>query len=82
MNEIGLFVSAFVTVFALGFQQKNVNGNHYGWAAVTSLAIGSSQIFLWRVIPTALPTEIVATLLGGPAGIVSAMWLHPKMIRK
>lgn len=81
MTELYLFVAAFVTVFALGFQQQNVIGRHYGAAVLTSLVIGSAQIFLWRAVPVATAAEIAATLAGGPVGIVAAMYAHPRLAR-
>ena len=82
MTDLGLFLAAFVTVFALGFQQQNVTGRHYLAATVTSLAIGAAQLYLWRVAPTADAGEIVATLAGGPAGIAAAMYIHPRLARR
>jgi hypothetical protein len=79
MTHAALFLSAFATVFLLGIQQQNVAGQHYLAAVVTSLGIGSAQIFLWRLVPNATPMEIVATLSGGPFGIVAAMYMHPKI---
>lgn len=81
MTHLILFLAAFSMVFLLGFQQKNVQGHHYLLAVVTSLAIGISQIFLWRLIPTAAGSEIIATLAGGPLGIVSAMYIHPRLMK-
>ena len=82
MTELALFTSAYLTVFSLGFQQKNVIGGHFKAAALTSFVIGASQIYLWRTLPNANVSEVIATLLGGPAGITSAMWLHPKIINR
>lgn len=82
MTELSLFTAAFVTVFALGFQQQNVTGRHYIAAVFTSTAIGASQIFLWRIAPMAEWTEIAATLAGGPAGIVAAMYAHPRIAKR
>lgn len=82
MTEITLFGSAFVTVFALGFQQQNVIHRHFRSAALTSFAIGASQIYLWRTLPGADSAQIIATLLGGPVGITVAMWLHPKILKR
>ena len=82
MTHLILFASAFSTVFLLGFQQKNVHGNHYLAAIVTSLGIGTAQIFLWRLVPDASGSQIIATLAGGPIGIVAAMWAHPRMMRR
>lgn len=81
MTHATLFLSAFFTVFLLGFQQQNVAGRHYVAAVVTSLGIGTAQIFLWRLVPGAGATEIAATLAGGPMGIVAAMWAHPRLAR-
>lgn len=81
MTAALLFLSAFLTVFLLGFQQKNVIGNHQRAAVVTSLGIGACQIFLWRHIPAADAAQIAATLAGGPVGIVAAMRWHPVIIR-
>lgn len=77
MTHLALFASSFVTVFLLGVQQLNVHGRHYLAAVITSLGIGSAQIFLWKLIPSADAGQIAATLAGGPFGIVAAMWLHP-----
>lgn len=79
MTHLTLFLSAFATVFLLGIQQKNVIGNHYAAAIVTSIGIGSAQIFLWKLIPQADAGQIAATLCGGPIGIVAAMWSHPRI---
>jgi ABC-type antimicrobial peptide transport system permease subunit len=81
MTEITLFFSTALLIFSLGIQQLNVQGNHYLLAAVTSLFIGSAQIFLWRTMPSASASEITAVLLGGPVGILAAMWSHPHMVR-
>jgi hypothetical protein len=79
MTHATLFFSAFATVFLLGIQQQNVIGRHYIAAVITSLGIGTAQIFLWRLVPSANWAEIVATLAGGPVGIVAAMYLHPRI---
>lgn len=80
--ELQLFLAAFLTVFALGFQQQNVAGRHYLAAVLTSFIIGGAQLMLWRVAPTATPGEIAATLAGGPVGILAAMYAHPRLARK
>lgn len=82
MIHFTLFCSAFFTVFLLGIQQQNVIGRHYRAAILTSFGIGSAQIFLWRLVPHADLGQIAATLAGGPVGIVAAMWLHPRIVRR
>ena len=81
MTHATLFLSAFFTVFLLGIQQQNVTGRHYLAAVLTSFGIGAAQIFLWRLVPGASASEIAATLCGGPVGIVSAMWAHPRIAK-
>lgn len=78
MTHLALFASAFL----LGFQQKNVNGEHYLAAPVTSFGIGTAQIFLRRLVPDADAGQIAATLAGGPIGTVATMWLHPRVMRR
>lgn len=82
MTHLALFIGAFATVFLLGIQQQNVIGRHYLAAIVTSLGIGIAQITLWRLVPSADVMEIIATLAGGPCGIVAAMWVHPRIAKK
>lgn len=82
MTHATLFFSAFATVFLLGIQQQNVTGRHYLAAFITGIGIGTAQIFLWRLVPNANASEILATLAGGPVGIVFAMWAHPSIRRR
>ena len=74
-----MIIPAFIVVFLMGNQTLNVAGRHFVAAFITSVGIGGAQIFLWRLVPNASQTEIVATLAGGPCGIVAAMWAHPKI---
>lgn len=82
MTEAVLFASTFVSVFALGFQSLNVNGGHYRAAFLTSLLIGASTLWLYRLLPEASLTEVIAYLLGGPFGIVASMWAHRRFLRR
>lgn len=79
INAALLFISTLVLVFALGFQSLNVNGGHYRAAAFTSFAIGTTQLVLYKLVPTASLVEIMAYLLGGPIGIVASMLVHRRM---
>ena len=68
-------------VFALGMQSLNVNNGHYVAAAITSFAIGSGQMVLFKLAPHANWSEIAAFLFGGPFGIMASMWAHPRLIK-
>ena len=82
MTELILFSSAFVSVFALGFQSLNVNGGHYVAAVITSFAIGAGHIALYRLMPDATLIQMAAFMLGGPLGIVSSMFVHRRTVGK
>ena len=82
MTELILFSSAFVSVFALGFQSLNVNGGHYVAAVITSFAIGAGHIALYHYMPDATLAQMAAFMLGGPLGIVSSMFVHRRTVGK
>jgi hypothetical protein len=81
INAAMLFGSTFVLVFALGMQSLNVNGGHKLAAAVTSLFIGSGQMILFKLAPSAGWIEIAAFLMGGPFGIVASMMSHKHIVK-
>ena len=77
-----LFAATFIVVFSLGLQSLNVNGGHKALAFATSLAIGASNLVLFKLLPG--PTDalqIAGYLLGGPLGIVCSMTVHPHLLR-
>ena len=76
MLPVYVFLATFATVFSLGFQSQNVNKGHRTMAAMTSLFIGSSNLVLLKVIPTADPVTCFAYLCAGPMAIVSSMDMH------
>lgn len=82
MNELWLFVSTFVLVFALGLQSLNVNGGHYLAAFLTSFLIGGANLVVLKLAPNATLPEIVAYLCGGPLGIVASMAAHRRVVRR
>ncbi len=82
MIELLLFASTFILVFLLGFQSLNVNGGHYWAAFLSSFGISFSQLVLYKMVPDANWTEIVAYMSGGPFGIVFSMYAHRRwMVR-
>jgi len=79
MTQSALFVSTFLLVMLLGLQCLNVNNGHHWAAFFTSFGIGASNLVLFKLAPDANATEMLAYMLGGPFGILAAMWLHPRM---
>lgn len=79
MNALALFVSTFLVVFFLGMQSLNVNRGHYVAAFITSIGIGVSNLILFKLAPNAAGIEQMAFVMGGPFGIIAAMWSHSRI---
>lgn len=75
---LAAFASTFVSVFALGLQSLNVNQRMYAAAALTSIAISSGHIWLYKVMPTANGWDVGGYYLGGIAGITASIWFHAR----
>ncbi|MFA5941389.1 MAG: hypothetical protein WC809_18710 [Sinimarinibacterium sp.] len=75
-----LFISTFVTVFALGLQSLNVNGGHQRAAFFTSFLIGAGNLVVLKYVPGGDIGEAIAYLAGGPVGIVASMHFHRRTI--
>ena len=73
MTALYLLASTMGLVFALGLQSQLVNNGHYLGAFLNSLAIGASNLVLFKLAPTASGWEIAAYMAGGPFGIVASM---------
>lgn len=83
MPEIVIFVVNFTMVFALGFQSRNVNEGHYGLAFCTNLLIGVMNALILKLVPQADSWQLlVAYVAGGPFGIVTAMFVHHRLVRR
>lgn len=80
VSEALLFASTFALVFLLGLQFLNVNGGHYVAAFMTSFGISLSQLILYKLMPDASLSEIVAYMSGAPFGIVLSMYVHRRTI--
>ncbi|MDP1635259.1 MAG: hypothetical protein Q8L69_11340 [Gallionellaceae bacterium] len=79
MNAFLLFIGSFFIVFALGFQQHNVHYRRYRAAFMNGIFIGAMNLLVLRLGPSASPVEMAAFLIGGPVGIVAAIWLNGKV---
>lgn len=79
-----IFVVGFTTVFAAGFQSRNVNHGNYGWAAVTSFIIAVLSASIWKRMTAADAgwIEMFVYGLSGCLAITSSMWIHKRFISK
>jgi len=76
-----LFLSAFVTVFALAFQQQNVTGGHYRLAILTAFIIAGAQFVMIRAVAFSEWWEFLLMAGGAAVGVVSAMYTHKRWVR-
>lgn len=81
MTAALLFASTFAVVFCLGAQSLFVNTGRYAAAFCNSLCIGAAHLALYKLAPDATGAQVAAYLLGGPIGIVSAMYLFRHLQR-
>jgi hypothetical protein len=77
-----IFIAGFVSVFAQGFQSRNVNHGNYIGAAVTSMFVGITSAHLWELItsPEMGATAGVVYGLSGAFGITSSMYVHQRFM--
>lgn len=81
MNALIILACTFGVVLALGLQSLNVNQGKRLLAFCTSFLIGLCNLGLLKIVPQ--PTswlDVAAYLLGGPFGILTAMYLHPRLV--
>lgn len=79
MNGMLLFFGSFFLVFALGFQQSNVQHSRYQAAFVNGLFIGIMNLLVLRIGPSAAIMEMIAFLIGGALGSAAAIWFNSKI---
>ncbi len=77
-----LFLSTFVMVFLMAFQQQNVIHSKYKMAALTSFAIAIFQFSLYKEIITSDYIGILYMGLGGALGVTLSMYTHTKWRNK
>jgi hypothetical protein len=79
-----IFAAGFVSVFALGFQSRNVNHGNYRWAAGTSFIVGSTSAFLWSHITQPGVGAIGGIVYGlsGSLAITLSMYVHERFIQR
>ncbi len=81
MTSLILAVIMFVKVFLMGFQSKNVVGNHYRTAFGTSLIMGLLEVAIITEVVASGWWSAVPVAIGGSLGIVCAMRAHTLLFR-
>lgn len=84
LNAAAVFACQYAYIFLLGMQQQNVIHRRYVGAGGVSLLLGMGGYYLTATIALAAGQGFGSPvwwgyILAGPAGIVTAMWVHPRM---
>jgi hypothetical protein len=83
INALIIFCATYCSVFAVGFQSRNVNGEHYVAAVFTSMVISFFNLVLFRLLPhVGTVSEAFAYCTGGAFGVLSAMITHKFFFNK
>lgn len=82
MIALLLLASTFLLVFFLGLQSLIVNRGYRIAAFFNSFAIGLCNLVLFKLAPDANGIEVSAYLMGGPFGIVTAMFVFSRLSKR
>ena len=77
-----LFAVTFLRVFLLAFQTKNVTGNHYLSAVLTSPLIAATDVAIILMAVDVGWWSIPWVAGGGMLGVTSAMRAHNRMMKR
>lgn len=84
-DAILVFLAQYVYILLLGLQSLNVNQRRYWAAGTVSALLGVLGFFLTSVIGDARNLQWTLLWWGfvasGPAGICTAIWIHPHLVR-
>lgn len=79
-----VFIAQYVYILLMGLQSLNVNQRRYTAAAVCSFLLGTLGFFVTAIVGDARGLTFTTLwwgfVLAGPAGIVTAMKIHPWMV--
>jgi hypothetical protein len=77
-----LLGASFIMVLLRGFQQQNVIHSYYYWAVLTTWGLSVAEVAMLLYV-VKIGWEAVPYIgLGGSFGVVSAMYIHKRFIRK
>lgn len=84
MTEALVFISQFILILLMGLQSLNIRDGRYIPAAITSFLIGVFGYYITAQI--AIVQDMFTTVwwfyvIAGPLGIVTSIWLHPKLVK-
>lgn len=77
-----VFFGAFISVFLLGLQSKNVNQGRYLAAVVTSFGISVSQFIFIKYAAAGSLVVFALSAAGGCLGITCSIWFYQVFLER
>lgn len=77
-----IFLGAFINVFLLGLQSRNVVAGRYAAAMLTSAGISLAQFIFVKFAATGSLTVLAISTAGGCLGIGSAIWFYRHIMER
>jgi hypothetical protein len=80
-----VFVAQYLMVLLLGLQSLNVRDRHYVLAGITSFMLGVCGFYVTSIVGAAKGQVLTilwwSFVIAGPCGIITAMAVHPALVR-
>lgn len=77
-----IFLGAFINVFLLGLQSRNVVAGRYVAAMATSAGISLAQFIFVKFAATGSIAVLIVSTAGGCLGIGSAIWFYRHVMER
>jgi hypothetical protein len=77
-----LIFTSFILILARGLQQQNVVHGYYYWSVLTTWGLAVADVATLLYVVQIGWSSIPYIGLGGSMGVVSAMYIHKRFIRK
>lgn len=77
-----IFLGAFINVFLLGLQSRNVVAGRYAAAMLTSAGISLAQFIFVKFAATGSLVVLAIATAGGCLGIGAAIWFYGNVMER
>lgn len=81
-DAVAIFLGAFINVFLLGLQSRNVVAGRYFAAMTTSAGISLAQFIFVKFAATGSLAVLAVSTAGGCLGIGSAIWFYRNIMER
>ncbi len=75
-----IFLATVIRIFLLAFQNQNVIGGFYRWAAAVSLLLAVTDVAIVLLVMDKGWWSVPYVAAGGVVGVTSSMWVHRRWV--